>query len=334
VVELGDLCFERFVSHTLPHLMNVRQTAPQARLVGFPSHREMSVGLCGQSWGRPRHANVAGRFPCPRALRSAHRPNATRRVFVGSRAQARFASRLTTTRWTRSASARCWQQTTTSSMERLRYASPCRRGFTLRSHHRSSPEWRERGLRTARMLPPWGPPSSRGSVPPSPTPRLAATVASVGGGAGLRRGVAPSDVTIHGLHFRRPAGRHTNPAKRPARRWLTAHRPRGAGRPGRPHLTPPAGGAPACPGWEGRGGAPAAVDRLGGAPRAAWLHSRPRHPASRRPPSGPHSPALSGVAHGRDGASAARRRSDGPDWSSGALALAALSRRSVRVPLT
>ena len=40
--ELGDLGLKRFVSHTLPQLMKGRQTAPQARLVDFPSHLERS----------------------------------------------------------------------------------------------------------------------------------------------------------------------------------------------------------------------------------------------------------------------------------------------------
>ena len=43
LIELGDLGFERLVSKTLQQLMHLRQTAPQARLVGFPSHLEMSL---------------------------------------------------------------------------------------------------------------------------------------------------------------------------------------------------------------------------------------------------------------------------------------------------
>ena len=46
--------------------------------------------------------------------------------------------------------------------------------------------------------------------------------------------------------LRRPAGRQTNKANSPARPWLTTHRPRCAGRPGRPHMAHPAGVAHAC----------------------------------------------------------------------------------------
>lgn len=181
---------------------------------------------------------------------------------------------------------------------------------------------------------------------------------------GRRRGVAQREGTIHGLNCRRhdagppqsprgpasppslpagwpgpaarrrPIGRQTHRATRPARRWLTAPRPRGAGGPGRPHLALPAGVARADPVSEGRCGAPAAVESRGWAPPAAWLPARPRPPAARRPPAVQPSPALSGVAPSRDGARAARRRSAAPDGSRGALALAALARRSVRVPLT
>jgi hypothetical protein len=77
--------------------------------------------------------------------------------------------------------------------------------------------------------------------------------------------------------------------------------------------------------------APAVAGRLGWAPRAAWLHSRPRQPASRRPRSGPHGPAPSGAARGRGAATAARPREEAPNGSRGAWALAERSRRSCRV---
>lgn len=69
---------------------------------------------------------------------------------------------------------------------------------------------------------------------------------------------------------------------------------------------------------------------------------RPNVQAKRLAVAGPLQPSvrLSASAHdpapwmGRDGARAARRRDDGPDGSSGALARAARSRLSVRVPWT
>jgi hypothetical protein len=58
LVQLGDLGFERLVPHTLQQLMQVRQTAPQACLVGLPSHLEVSVvvarAVVGQAQKRER----------------------------------------------------------------------------------------------------------------------------------------------------------------------------------------------------------------------------------------------------------------------------------------
>ncbi len=63
VVELCDLCVTRFVSKTLPPLMNVRQTAPQARLAGCPSHLDMSLVVARAVVGQAQ--NRARLRPCP-----------------------------------------------------------------------------------------------------------------------------------------------------------------------------------------------------------------------------------------------------------------------------
>jgi hypothetical protein len=63
LVELGDLCFERFVSNTLQQLMKVRQTAPQARLVGFPSHLEMALVVVRKVVGQAQKRERRRPFP-------------------------------------------------------------------------------------------------------------------------------------------------------------------------------------------------------------------------------------------------------------------------------
>jgi hypothetical protein len=65
LVELYDLRLKRFVSKTLQPLMNVGQTAPQARLVGFPPHLEISWVVARAVVGQAQNRARLRPFPWP-----------------------------------------------------------------------------------------------------------------------------------------------------------------------------------------------------------------------------------------------------------------------------
>jgi hypothetical protein len=68
VVERCDLGVKRVVSHTLQPLMKGRQTAPQARLVGFPSPLEMSWVVARAVVGQAQKRERLRPFPWPPRL--------------------------------------------------------------------------------------------------------------------------------------------------------------------------------------------------------------------------------------------------------------------------
>jgi hypothetical protein len=68
VGERCDWCVKRFVSTTLQQLMTVRQTAPQARLVGCPSPLDMSVVVARAVVGQAQKRERLRPFPWPPRL--------------------------------------------------------------------------------------------------------------------------------------------------------------------------------------------------------------------------------------------------------------------------
>jgi hypothetical protein len=94
LVELGDLCFERFVPHTPQQLMKVRQTAPQARLVSFPSHLEMSLVVVRAVVGQAQKRERRWPFPLPARLALGKPPERHEARFIRLEGSSKFRQAL------------------------------------------------------------------------------------------------------------------------------------------------------------------------------------------------------------------------------------------------
>ena len=82
LVELYDLRFKRCVSNTLQQLMKVCQTAPQARLVGFPAHLELALVVARAGVGQAQKRERLRPFPLPPRLALGKPPERPKARFI------------------------------------------------------------------------------------------------------------------------------------------------------------------------------------------------------------------------------------------------------------